>query len=113
MISTHITSTVINIMWDELASEDENGIIRYYLVNVTETNTGYHYQTTSTTSDIALSNLHPYYTYSITVAAYTIEEGPFSNLVSFTTLQDGMFSSGITHVINLFYIQYLLVFLQV
>ena len=100
-------------MWDELASEDENGIIRYYLVNVTETNTGYHYQTTSTTSDIALSNLHPYYTYSITVAAYTIEEGPFSNLVSFTTLQDGMFSSGITRVINLFYIQYLLVFLQV
>ena len=89
-------------MWDELASEDENGIIRYYLVNVTEINTGYHYQTTSTTSDIALSNLHPYYTYSITVAAYTIEEGPFSTPVSFTTLQDGMFNSDITCALNLF-----------
>ena len=89
-------------MWDEISSEDENGIIRYYLVNVTETNTGYHYQTTSITSDIALSNLHPYYTYSITVAAYTIEKGPFSTPVSFTTLQDGMFIISITCAINLF-----------
>ena len=89
-------------MWDEIPSKDENGIIRYYLVNVTETNTGYHYQTTSTTSDIALSNLHPYYTYSITVAAYTIEEGPFSTPVSFTTLQDSMSIISITYVINLF-----------
>ena len=89
-------------MWDELPNEDKNGIIRYYLVNVTETNTGYHYQTTSTTSDITLSNLHPYYTYSITVAAYTIEEGPFSTPVTFTTLQDGMSIISITCVINLF-----------
>ena len=89
-------------MWDELPSEDENGIIRYYLVNVTETNTGYHYQTTSTTTDIALTILHPYYTYSITVAAYTIEEGPFSAPVTFTTLQDGVSIIGITFVNNLF-----------
>ena len=98
-------------MWDELPSEDKNGIIRYYLVNVTETNTGHHYQTTSTTTDIALSNLHPYYTYSITVAAYTIEEGPFSTPVSFTTLQDGMSIIGIKCIINLFKIQCLLVLL--
>ena len=89
-------------MWDELPSEDENGIIRYYLVNVTETNTGYHYQTTSTTSDITLSNLHPYYTYSVTVAAYTIEEGPFSTPVTFTTLQDGMSIITIIFIFNLF-----------
>ena len=89
-------------MWDELPSEDENGIIRYYLVNVTETNTGYHYQIISTTTDIALSNLHPYYTYSISVAAYTIEEGPFSTPMSFTTLQDGMSIIGITCVIFFF-----------
>lgn len=43
---------------------------------------------TSSTLDIVLTNLHPYYTYIISVAAYTITAGPFSDPVSVTTVQD-------------------------
>ena len=84
-----ITSTSVEITWDSLPSEDENGIIRYYVINVTVVQTGTQFQTTSTGESVVLSSLHPAYTYTVTVAAYTVGEGPRSNTFTFQTLEDG------------------------
>lgn len=75
--------------WSPLPSDLENGLIRYYLVNVTETNTGLQYQIQSVTDYITLTNLHPYYTYNVSIAAYTVSTGPFSDVTVFTTAEDG------------------------
>ena len=69
--------------------EDRNGIIREYVINITEVNTGSIVQKVSTTNSLLLENLHPYYTYSVMVAAYTIESGPYSTAFLFTTAEDG------------------------
>ena len=41
--------------------------------------------------DVTITGLHPYYTYQCNVSAVTVAEGPFSNFVQITTLEDGMF----------------------
>ena len=69
--------------------EDQNGIVREYVVNITETNTGSTIQKLSTTNSLTVENLHPYYTYSVMVAAYTIESGPYSTSFLFTTAEHG------------------------
>lgn len=84
-----ITSTSAEITWDSLPLEDENGIVRYYVVNVTELQTGTRFQITSTIESASLSNLHPAYTYAVLVAAYTVGEGPYSDTFTFQTLEDG------------------------
>ena len=70
--------------------EDQNGIVREYVVNITEVSTGSTVQKVSTTNSLTLDNLHPYYTYEVVVAARTIENGPFSTSYSFTTAENGM-----------------------
>ena len=69
--------------------EDQNGIVREYVINITEVDTGSTVQKVSTTNSLTLENLHPYYTYAIVVAAFTIESGPYSASFSFTTAEDG------------------------
>lgn len=72
-----------------MSFEHQNGLVRYYVVNITETNTGSQFQLTSNNLYITLNNLHPYYTYSVSVAAYTISPGPFSSPLLLTTSEDG------------------------
>ena len=91
VLSTEVTSQSLTINWEALRFEDQNGLIRYYLINVTETDTGSQFQYTSTTLDITLTDLHPYYTYSISVSAFTITAGPWSDPLLVTTAQDGNF----------------------
>ena len=69
--------------------EDQNGIVREYVVNITEMNTGSTIQKLSTTNSLTVENLHPYYTYVVIVAAYTIESGPYSTSFLFTTAEHG------------------------
>ena len=89
VINTALTSKSVTISWKALRFEDQNGLIRYYLINVTETDTGSQFQYTSTTIDITLTDLHPYYTYSISVSAFTIAAGPWSDPLVLRTAQDG------------------------
>ena len=69
-----------------------NGVIRHYLVQVSESETGtnYTYQTTAHTV-FAVGDLHPYYTYSFSVQAVTVAAGPLSTPRSVRTLEDGKF----------------------
>ena len=87
--ASEITSSSFTLSWSEIPMEDQNGIIREYVINITEVNTGMTVQKVSTMNSLALENLHPYYTYMVIVAAYTIENGPYSNSFFFTTAEDG------------------------
>ena len=82
LTANSITSSSAEISWLELLPENRNGVIRHYVINITELNTGSVHIFTSLYEGITLHSLHPYYEYAVAVAAYTVTEGPFSlNLI--------------------------------
>lgn len=64
------------------------GIIRDYIIRLTEaeTVTVMTYRTTQTSITIPV---HPDYTYSCSISAFTVAAGPFSRVVTIKTPQDG------------------------
>ena len=74
--------------WNVPLFEDRNGVIRHYIVNVTERQTGTKSGTITTQLGITFSSLHPYYTYVCTVYAVTVGAGPGAEPVSVTTMED-------------------------
>ena len=84
-----VNSTTIELMWDTVAPENRNGIIRHYLVSVLEVETSEMSTYTTVSTQLNISSLHPYYTYTCGVAAVTITVGPFSQSVSVITPQEG------------------------
>ena len=81
-----INATTIYLSWNGVVTSV--GIIRDYVIRVSEVNTGLvmNYQTSLTS--IAIS-VHPDYVYSCSVSAFTVAAGPFSNVVTIKTPQDG------------------------
>ena len=84
-----ISSTSLNASWNDPPPYNINGIIDYYnvKVQVSETTETVHYE--APTKHLLLTDLHPYYTYTVFVAAVTITEGPFSAASSVRTPADG------------------------
>ena len=81
----------LSVSWSPPSSNDMNGIVQYYVVNVSVTETLEHYQHITTNTSFVISSLHPYYTYTVYVAAVTVGIGPFSVGYTITTPQSGMF----------------------
>ena len=84
------TDTSFSLMWQNPPLEDQNGIIRLYFINITEEETGRQFQLTSSAPHILVEFLHPFYTYVCTVAASTVDIGPYSPPLTVTTLEAGM-----------------------
>ena len=70
-----LTSCSINVTWLPPPPEHQNGIIRHYLINVTETETGMSTLHMSNTTWLLLNELHPHYNYVLLFAAVTVDEG--------------------------------------
>ena len=70
----------------------QNGVIRSYIVNLTEAATGLVYQYTVNHTSILIEGLVSYSTYFTQVAAVTTASGPFSDLVYAVTPEAGMLS---------------------
>ena len=66
-----------------------NGIIREYKINITEVDTGRELVFYSSMAVTTITALHPFYTYLCRVSAFTVEYGPYTDNVIFTTLEDG------------------------
>jgi len=64
-------------------------VIRHYLINVTEQETGRVYQIISEQTEITIGPLHPYYTYHCAIAAVTVAEGP-NITITVRTEEDGL-----------------------
>ena len=85
-----IDSTTLSLSW-VAPPAPHNGIIRYYTVNLTETDTGVQILIESETTSIVISSLHPYYTYEVVVAAVTVANGPYSPPLVLQLPEDGTF----------------------
>lgn len=89
--------------WYPPRFEDSNGIIREYIINITEINTGNSWQLTvgnetfiagsNNTITTFIDSLHPFYSYSFSIAAQTIALGPFSAFVIVEMPEDGKYFS--------------------
>ena len=94
----------MTLSWNPPPFEDTNGPIQYYTVRVTEVDTN----TTlparnSFNTQITYTNLHPYYIYRCTVAAYTVGIGPYTQAITVQLAQAGIFTFTNNH--SILYIQ--------
>ena len=88
-----MNSTAIQVQWEPPPLADQNGVIRSYIVNISVAETGSSFQQTSETTALYISNLHPFYTYTLSVAAVTIGQGPYGLVLTVQMPEDGMDSS--------------------
>ena len=79
---------MITLHWLPPPSQDINGVIRFYIVRLTERHTGRQWSFFALDQDIRIGSLHPYYLYDFVVAAYTTGTGPFSQVFTVQTAQD-------------------------
>lgn len=84
-------SQALLLTWMPPPVNEQNGIIRSYEVYVTETETGILKNYTTSSTNITIADLHPFYTYSCVISAMTVSEGPASNPAIVTTPQDSKF----------------------
>lgn len=82
------SSTVLSLHWLPPPSVHINGRLQYYLVNMTETDTGKKWSFHTVGGVLRLGSLHPHYRYSYAISARTIGNGPYSPLESVMTLED-------------------------
>ena len=87
-----VNSTSLFLSWELPPSEQQNGIIRQYLVNVSELETGSGIELSTTDTNIIVSDLHPFYHYECNVSAVTIGAGPYTLPITIQTLQAGMYT---------------------
>ena len=89
VISTTSSSTTLS--WSPPPADEQNGVIRYYVVYITPTNGGGGTTQVQANSTVfTIQNLVPFYSpYNISIAAYTVEVGPSSPIVSVTLPESG------------------------
>ena len=80
---------MVHISWQPPVEEEQNGVVRQYRISLRESATGREWNRVTVTTEYLLDFLHPHYLYSVKVAAYTIDIGPYSEPLEFTTDEDG------------------------
>lgn len=88
-----VSPAVIELTWSQPPPQYHNGIIVSYTVSVAEitTDTSYTITTADNVTSLTVDSLHPYYSYTVKVAATTVEQGPYSDETSVTMPQDGKY----------------------
>ena len=99
--STHAVA-----MWEDPDQDQHNGVITHYVVKIIETDTLVtHPILTVFSPPLMLSDLHPYYTYQVQVAAATsIGVGPFTQLLAFRMDEAGIYMCKSLYFVNSCYI---------
>lgn len=65
-------------------------MIQYYVIRITEQETGMIFEYTENSENITVTSLHPAYTYEFTIAAFTVGLGPFSKSLIITMDEEGI-----------------------
>ena len=86
-----LNSTAVFLQWSLPTLDQQNGVIKNYHIRQIETVTGIliSYMRGGNYTELLIGSLHAYYLYQFTIAAETVEQGPFSNPVTVTTLEAG------------------------
>ncbi len=79
----------ITLTWQALQEQDRNGIIQRYIIRLHTNGSDDVLELHSTTVEAVVNDLHPFTTYFCTVAAETIERGPFTDPEVVLTEEDG------------------------
>ena len=79
------------LLWVPPPMDQQNGIIRRYIVNITTNDSREELITYSQTTTALVLNLDAFTTYTCSVSAETVAPGPFSSAIMFQTAEDGMF----------------------
>ena len=90
----------MSLSWDPLPIEQQNGIIRQYVIAANRTDNPPGFQLTSNTTALFVDDLSPYRNYSFAVAAETIGLGPFTLEVVVSLPEDGEFILMHIHLSN-------------
>ena len=85
-------SSALSVNWRPPFINQQNGIIVGYSVHLLElaTDSVYIFEVGGTLTELFITSLHPYYVYELTVAAKTVDIGPFSPPTSVQMDEDGM-----------------------
>ena len=84
----NVSSRSLSLTWQPPPISSHNGIIQEYRLHVIENNTNTDTYSSTQSTMMTLDNLHPYYEYHISVAAVTVDIGPYET-ISITTLEEG------------------------
>lgn len=90
-----ISSSELSLSWNPPSVHLRNGLIEYYIITLNElpTDSSLSFnkseQLNSDLIEFIIPGLHPFYRYSISIAAFTVAEGPKSNAIILETLEDG------------------------
>ena len=99
-----LRSRIFNINWQPPVDEDQNGLITHYTVYVGNLETEVVTLQNATDTDIIVSDLTPFTTYEINIAAHTSAgRGPFSVIQTVQTLEAGTFTYIMSRSYNLHY----------
>ena len=82
--------TTLFISWDLPLPHQVNGIVQHYVVNLYTHQTQTSVRYTVNATNLTISELEAFYTYTVLVAAFTIGQGPFSEELIISTSQAGM-----------------------
>ena len=82
-------STTIQLSWQPPLPSSQNGIIQHYLIRVTEEEAMRQFELTSSSTSVTVTDLQPYHTYFFTITAVTLGQGPYSEVISVRTLEEG------------------------
>lgn len=89
LIARSVTANTIDLSWYPPPVESQNGVITSYRLIIVELETKEKGTLKTSTTKATVENLHPFYTYNISVTAITIDVGPYSLPIMVKTLEDG------------------------
>ena len=89
LVIVSVTSTSIVLEWNPPRFEEQNGNITGYSISICSEVSGHCHSEISEDNSHTVTGLHPFYTYSLNVAAITTDAGPPSNSKQATCLEDG------------------------
>ena len=76
--------------WKPPRRNETNGRIRYFLLNITEVETGVSRIIRVNSTTHLFNDLHPFYNYDVLVSAVTTAAGPYSSSYSVLTKESGV-----------------------
>jgi receptor-type tyrosine-protein phosphatase Q len=92
-LTSQKTSRSLTLSWDPPTNETQNGVIQQYRIRIVEEDTSTTTMYTSKVTTISVTSLHPYYTYKCSVAAETVDIGPYTSVLTLQLDEDSPSSS--------------------
>ena len=86
----NVTSNSIYLSWTAPDPSQQNGVIWRYLIYLTANDYSITYSTSTSSTTYNLTDLNPYTSYQVKVAAVTISPGPNSTAETIKTGETGM-----------------------